>query len=155
MSGRKKYFCAQSQARILNGFGTGRLREESQGLLISFLTFLRPLFFLARLAFFPAPAILLANLCLFRLPAKHFHDDVILVHLVTFVFLLQLHLSGAYFIVFSSLFLSRLLIHGQLTSVCGHDFLAHMIHKSPIDPVCSHLLMICIPRYIPPSFYLF
>ena len=27
--GHKKYFCAQSQARILNGFGTGRLREES------------------------------------------------------------------------------------------------------------------------------
>ena len=50
-----KYFCAQSQARILNGFGTGRLREESQGLLLSFLTFLRPIFFLARLAFFPPP----------------------------------------------------------------------------------------------------
>ena len=33
----------------------GRLREESQGLLLSFLTFLRPIFFLARLAFFPPP----------------------------------------------------------------------------------------------------
>ena len=53
--GHKKYFCAQSQARILNGFGTGRLREGSQGLLLSFLTFLRPIFFLARLAFFPPP----------------------------------------------------------------------------------------------------
>ena len=51
----KNIFCAQSQARILNGFGTGRLREESQGLLLSFLTFLRPIFFLARLAFFPPP----------------------------------------------------------------------------------------------------
>ena len=37
--GHKKYFCAQSQARILNGFGTGRLREESQGLLLSFFFF--------------------------------------------------------------------------------------------------------------------
>ena len=53
--GHKKYFCAQSQARILNDFGTGRLREESQGLLLSFLTFLCPIFFLARLAFFPPP----------------------------------------------------------------------------------------------------
>ena len=53
--GHKKYFCAQSQARILNGFGTGRLREESQGLLFSFLTFLRPIFFLACLAFLPPP----------------------------------------------------------------------------------------------------
>ena len=33
----------------------GRLREESQGLLLSFLTFLRPIFLLARLAFFPPP----------------------------------------------------------------------------------------------------
>ena len=32
--------CAQSQAKILTGFGTGRLREESRGLLVSFLTFL-------------------------------------------------------------------------------------------------------------------
>ena len=53
--GHKNIFCAQSQARILNGFGTGRLREESQGLLLSFLTFLRPIFSLARLAFFPPP----------------------------------------------------------------------------------------------------
>ena len=51
----QKYFCAQPQARILNGFGTGRLRVESQGLLFSFLTFLRPIFFLARLDFFPPP----------------------------------------------------------------------------------------------------
>ena len=53
--GHKNIFCAQSQARTLNGFGTGRLREESQGLLFSFLTFLRPIFFLARLDFFPPP----------------------------------------------------------------------------------------------------
>ena len=29
----QKYFCAQSQTRISIGFGTGRLRVESQGLL--------------------------------------------------------------------------------------------------------------------------
>ena len=48
-------FFSSVQARTLNGFGTGRLREESQGLLFSFFTFLRPIFFLARLDFFPPP----------------------------------------------------------------------------------------------------
>ena len=43
------------RSQSLNGFGTGRLREESQGLLLSFLTFLRPIFLLASLALFPPP----------------------------------------------------------------------------------------------------
>ena len=62
------------------------------------------------------------------------------------------HLKGPYFIVFSSLFFSTLLIHGKLISMikrlsCSHD--SQPSHR----PVGSHLLMICIHRYIPPRFY--
>ena len=65
------------------------------------------------------------------------------------------HVKGSYFMVSSSLFFSRLLIHGQLISMVMTFLLSWFMHNPRIDPVGSHLLMNCIHRYIPPRFYLF
>ena len=53
---KKQKFCGTNQKPELpRPFGTGPLRTCPQGLFSSFLTFLRPNFFLARFDFFPPP----------------------------------------------------------------------------------------------------
>ena len=52
---KQKFSGTNQKPELLRPFGTGTLRPCPQGLFLSFLTFLRPKFFLARLDFFPPP----------------------------------------------------------------------------------------------------